>query len=76
MPDTEFGCLATAIGSMPQDDAEAACTQVVKHLKNIPAYLGCRPAAGSGKLGNPGSLLNSEALDPAPKPPRNYETYM
>ncbi len=38
MPDTEFGCLATAIGSMPQDDAEAACTQVVKHLKNIPAW--------------------------------------
>ncbi len=38
MPDTEFGCLATAIGSMPQDDAEAACAQVLKYLKDIPAW--------------------------------------
>jgi len=38
MPDTEFNCLATVIGSMPQDDAEAACTQVVKHLRDIPAW--------------------------------------
>jgi len=34
----EFNCLPTAIGSMPQTDAEAACAQVVKYLKEIPCW--------------------------------------
>ena len=38
MPDIEFGCLPTAIGSMPQTDPQAACSQVVHYLKDIPAW--------------------------------------
>jgi methionine synthase II (cobalamin-independent) len=34
----EFNCLPTAIGSMPQTDAGAACAQVVKYLKEIPCW--------------------------------------
>ncbi len=38
MANTEFGCLPTAIGSMPQTDPQAACSQVVHYLKDIPAW--------------------------------------
>ncbi len=38
MPSTEFNCLPTAIGSMPQTDPQAACSQVVHYLKEIPAW--------------------------------------
>jgi len=38
MPDTEFGCLATAIGSMPHTDPAEACSQVSRYLKDIPAW--------------------------------------
>ncbi len=38
MPDVEFGCLPTAIGSMPQTDPAEACSQVVHYLKDIPAW--------------------------------------
>jgi len=38
MPYIEFGCLPTAIGSMPQTDPDAACSQVVHYLKDIPAW--------------------------------------
>ena len=38
MPYIEFGCLPTAIGSMPQTDPQAACEQVVRYLKDIPAW--------------------------------------
>ena len=38
MADMEFGCLPTAIGSMPGTDAQAACAQVVRYLKDIPAW--------------------------------------
>jgi methionine synthase II (cobalamin-independent) len=38
MADTRFGCLATAIGSMPQTDPAAACAEVARHLKNLPAW--------------------------------------
>ena len=38
MADMEFGCLPTAIGSMPGTDAQTACAQVVRHLKDIPAW--------------------------------------
>jgi methionine synthase II (cobalamin-independent) len=34
----EFNCLPTAIGSMPQTDAKAACAQVVKYLREIPCW--------------------------------------
>jgi methionine synthase II (cobalamin-independent) len=34
----EFNCLPTAIGSMPQTDADAACAQVVKYLREIPCW--------------------------------------
>ena len=46
----------------------------VAALKPIKAYLKCRPAAGSGKLGMPGSVMHDEAVDPPPEQPRNYET--
>jgi len=38
MPDTEFGCLPTAIGSMPHTDPSEACSQVIHYLKEIPAW--------------------------------------
>jgi len=38
MPDTEFGCLATAIGSMPHTDPKQACSLVSRYLKDIPAW--------------------------------------
>jgi methionine synthase II (cobalamin-independent) len=38
MPDLEFGCLPTMIGSMPQADASEACGQAVRYLKDIPAW--------------------------------------
>jgi methionine synthase II (cobalamin-independent) len=34
----EFNCLPTAIGSMPHTDPEAACSQVIKYLKEIPCW--------------------------------------
>ncbi len=38
MPDTEFRCLPTIIGSMPHTDPQAACSQVLHYLKDIPAW--------------------------------------
>ncbi len=38
MPNTEFGFLATMIGGMPHTDAEAACSDVTCHLKEIPCW--------------------------------------
>jgi len=38
MPYTEFGCLPTAIGSMPHTDPAEACEQVTHYLKDIPAW--------------------------------------
>jgi hypothetical protein len=38
MPDTEFNCLPTIIGSMPQTDPREACSLVTRYLKDIPAW--------------------------------------
>jgi methionine synthase II (cobalamin-independent) len=38
MPHIEFGCLATIIGSMPHSDPESACSQIARHLKDIPGW--------------------------------------
>ena len=38
MPDLEFNCLPTIIGSMPHTDPAAACAQVLKYLRDIPAW--------------------------------------
>ena len=38
MPDMDFGCLPTIIGSMPQEDAPSACSQITHYLKDIPAW--------------------------------------
>jgi len=38
MPDTEFGCLPTAIGSMPHTNPSQACSQVSRYLRDIPAW--------------------------------------
>jgi len=38
MPDLEFNCLPTIIGSMPHTDPAAACAQVLEYLKDIPAW--------------------------------------
>ena len=38
MPNIEFGCLPTVIGSMPHTDPEAACSQITHYLKDIPAW--------------------------------------
>ncbi len=34
----EFGCRATAIGSMPHTDPAKACSLIVRYLKDIPAW--------------------------------------
>ena len=38
MPDIEFGCLPTIIGSMPHTDPAKACSQITHYLKDIPAW--------------------------------------
>jgi len=38
MPDVEFGCLPTIIGSMPHTDPQAACENIIHYLKDIPAW--------------------------------------
>ena len=38
MPNVEFGCLPTIIGTMPHTDAAEACSQVTRYLKDIPAW--------------------------------------
>ena len=38
MPKLEFGCLATAIGSLPHHDPEEACRLVLRYLPAIPAW--------------------------------------
>lgn len=38
MPHIEFGCRPTIIGSMPHTDPEAACSDIVRHLKDIPVW--------------------------------------
>jgi len=38
VPDLEFNCLPTMIGSMPHTDPAAACKQVLKYLKDIPCW--------------------------------------
>ncbi len=38
MPDTEFNCLPTIIGSMPHTDPRKACALVTRYLKDIPAW--------------------------------------
>jgi len=38
MPDMDFGCLPTIIGSMPQEEASSACNQITRYLKDIPAW--------------------------------------
>jgi len=38
MPNIEFGCLPTAIGSMPHTNPSEACSQVSHYLKDIPAW--------------------------------------
>jgi len=37
-PKTEFNCLPTIIGSMPQTDAKEACSLVAKYLPDLPAW--------------------------------------
>jgi methionine synthase II (cobalamin-independent) len=37
-PKTEFNCLPTIIGSMPQTDAKEACSLVAKFLPDLPAW--------------------------------------
>ncbi|MFC1917932.1 methionine synthase [Chloroflexota bacterium] len=38
MPDLEFNCLPTIIGSMPHTDPVKACALISKYLKDIPAW--------------------------------------
>ncbi|MAG15095.1 MAG: methionine synthase [Dehalococcoidales bacterium] len=38
MPGVEFNFLPTIVGSMPQTDPLAACTQIVHYLRDIPAW--------------------------------------
>jgi len=38
MPNIEFGCRPTIIGSMPHTDPSEACSQITRYLKDFPAW--------------------------------------
>jgi len=38
MSRTEFGCLPTITGTVPQADPQEACAQIARYLKDIPAW--------------------------------------
>jgi len=38
MPNIEFGCLPTIIGSMPHTDPQTACSLIAHYLRDIPAW--------------------------------------
>jgi len=38
MTDVKFGCLPTTIGTVPQTDPSEACAEVIRYLKDIPAW--------------------------------------
>ncbi len=38
MPDTEFGCRATIIGSMPHTDPKEACSLITRYLRDFPSW--------------------------------------
>ncbi|MDY7019164.1 MAG: methionine synthase [Chloroflexota bacterium] len=64
----EFGCLPTAIGSMPHTDPEEACSSVLKYLPDIPAWpqLPNRSAEESMYIqfseGFPGTVINGDKI--------------
>ena len=64
----EFGCLPTAIGSMPHTDPEEACSLVLKYLPDIPAWpqLPNRSPKESMYIqfseGFPGTVINGDKI--------------
>ena len=64
----EFGCLPTAIGSMPHTDPEEACCLVLKYLPDIPAWpqLPNRSSEESMYIqfseGFPGTVINRDKI--------------
>lgn len=68
MPDFEFACLPTAIGSMPHTDPEEACSIVRKYLPTIPTWpqLPTRSPKESMYIqfseGFPGAVINEDKI--------------
>lgn len=70
----EFGCLPTAIGSMPHADPDEACSIVLKHLPDIPAWpqLPSRSVAENMVIqvseGFPGAVMDGDRICIEPSP--------
>ncbi len=74
----EFGCLPTAIGSMPHTDAEEACSIVMKYLPDIPAWPQLPKRSPKENMcfqfseGFPGIITNGDKIHI--EPAANFET--
>jgi len=74
----EFGCLPTAIGSMPHTDPEEACSLVMKHLPTIPAWPQLPKRSPKENMciqfseGFPGAVINGDKI--RIKPSANFDT--
>jgi len=70
----EFGCLPTAIGSMPHTDPDEACSIVMKHLPDIPVWpqLPRRSVAENMVVQNsegfPGAVIDGDRIHIEPSP--------
>ncbi len=74
----EFGCLATAIGSMPHGNPDEACSIVMKYLPDIPAWPQLPRRSSKEDMviqfseGFPGVAINSDKIHIGPS--ENFES--
>ncbi len=74
----EFGCLPTAIGSMPHTNPEEACSVVMKYLPDIPAWPQLPKRSPKENMcvqfseGFPGVVINGDKLHI--EPPADFDT--
>jgi methionine synthase II (cobalamin-independent) len=74
----EFGCLATAIGSMPHTNPDEACSIVMKYLPDIPAWPQLPKRSSKENMviqfseGFPGIAVNGDKIHI--RPSENFES--
>ncbi len=74
----EFGCLATAIGSMPHTNPDEACSIVMKYLPDIPAWPQLPRRSSKENMviqfseGFPGIVMNGDKIHIEPS--ANFES--
>jgi len=74
----EFGCLPTAIGSMPHVDPEEACSSVMRYLPEIPAWPQLPKRSSKENMyiqfseGFPGAVINGDKVHI--EPAANFDT--